>query len=107
MDPLTFALQQARAASFQNLSIQAVSQFATVVDVVDNDDWKKRGKSMLHLRLHWAQFVLKNKCKPLFCCHLRMTHKSFVILLDKIRPHLPVPDEQMGALRGGIVIPEL
>ena len=43
----------------------------------------------------------------MFRRHLRMTHESFVILLDKIRPHLPVPDEQMGALRGGIILPEL
>jgi hypothetical protein len=61
MDPLTVALQQARATAFQNLTQQVVSQFANAVEDKDDEDWRKRGKSVLQQQLHWAQFVMKNK----------------------------------------------
>jgi hypothetical protein len=51
MDPLTVALQQARAAAFHNLTQQTVSQFANIVDDEDDDDRQKRGKCALHPRL--------------------------------------------------------
>ena len=36
-----------------------------------------------------------------------MTHESFVLLLNKIKPHIASPDQTMGALRGGVILPEL
>jgi hypothetical protein len=68
MDPLTVTLQQARAAAFNNLTQQTVSQFANIVDDKDDEDRWKRGKSVLHQRLHWARFVVKNKHWPFLLC---------------------------------------
>jgi hypothetical protein len=42
IDPLTVALQQARAAAFNNLTQQTVSQFANIVDDEDDEDRRKR-----------------------------------------------------------------
>jgi len=68
---------------------------------------QKRARATLQQRCRWDRFVLLNHDRPMFRRHLRMTYTSFLVLLDKIRPHLPVMDEKMGALRGGIIIPEL
>ena len=107
MDSLTtIAVQHARVAAITLHTLQAISQFVVLLDE-DDDDKQKRKKSHLQQRCRWYRFVLINKDRPLFRRHLRMTYDSFLILLDKIRPHLPVPDEQMGALRGGVIIPEL
>jgi hypothetical protein len=43
----------------------------------------------------------------MFRRHLRMTHDSYMRLLDKIRPHLPNMNEKKGDSRGGFIIPEL
>ena len=36
-----------------------------------------------------------------------MSYDSFTILLNQIREHVDIADEQMGSLRGGKIIPEL
>ena len=99
------AVQQLRVAAITTHTLQAISQFIALVD--DDCDKRKRTKSPLQQRCGWLQFVLANKNTPLFCRHLRMTYDSFMALLDKIWPHLPQIDEEMAALRGGIIIPEL
>ena len=77
------AIQQARAAAFFSLTQQAAVQFAII-----EDDVKTRQKTLLQQRLHWSKFVRLNKDRPLFRRHMRMTHESFVLLLDKIKPHI-------------------
>jgi hypothetical protein len=64
-------------------------------------------KSVLQQRCRWNRFVMMNQDLPLFRRHLRMTYDSFLILLEKIRTHLPAPDQKMADLRGGVIIPEL
>jgi hypothetical protein len=73
----------------------------------DDEFNQKRGRAILQQRCRWDRFVLVNHDQPMFRRHLRMTHDSFLVLLEKIRPHLPVIDEKMGSLRGGVIIPEL
>jgi hypothetical protein len=81
MDHLTLAVQQARAVSIMAQSLQAISQFAFIVD--DDDDKQKRVKLVLQQRCWWNRFVMMNQDLPLFCCHLRMTYDSFLMLLEK------------------------
>ena len=69
---------------------------------------KKRLRSMLQQRIHWNSWVSLHKNRPIFRRHMRMTHESFCRLMDMVRrQHLPVLDEKMGNLRGGLIIPEL
>ena len=76
--------------------------------LLEEDEFnQKRGRAILQQHCRWDRFVLVNHDLPMFHHHLRMTHASFLVLLDKIRPHLPVIDEKMGSLRGGVIIPEL
>lgn len=108
MDQLTVSLQQARALSFLSQSLQVFSQFAVLlVDDDDDDRQKRKKKAFLQQRCRWDRFVFSNQDQPLFRRHLRMTYGSFVGLLDKIQTYLPVVDEKMGALRGGVIVPEL
>jgi hypothetical protein len=97
------AIQQARAAAFVCLTQQAAVQFA----VIEDNDVKTRQRTLLRQCLHWSKFVRFNKDCPLFRRHMRMTHESFMLLLNKIKPHISSPDEKMGALRGGVILPEL
>ena len=60
---------------------------------------KRRGSAILQQRCRWDRFVLLNHDQPIFRRHLRMTYTSFLVLLDKIRPNLPVIDERMASLR--------
>jgi hypothetical protein len=48
---LTLVIQQARAVTFMAQSLQAISQFAVVVD--DDGDKQKRVKSVLQQRCRW------------------------------------------------------
>jgi DDE superfamily endonuclease len=105
MDSLTVAIQLARAAAFVSLSQQAAAQFMIIED--DEEDVVSRSRSVLHQRLHWAKFVRLNKDRPMFRRHMRMSHESFVKLLSMIKPHISNPDVRMGALRGGVILPEL
>ena len=107
MDPLTLPVQAAKIAFCASQTLHAISQFVVLVDDEDHNKKVQRGKSMLQQRCRWDRFVLLNQDRPLFRRHMRMTYNDFLTLLDKIRPFLPVPDEKMGALRGGIIIPEL
>jgi len=113
------AAQQARVGAFVSILLQVSAQLAVLMDdeeeeeerrltaMRNNKRKKARGKSHLQQRCCWTRFVLMNQDRPLFRRHMRMSYNSFVSLLDKIRPHLHVPDEKMGALRGGVIIPEL
>ena len=96
------AVQQARAAAFFSLTQQAAVQFAII-----EDDVTTRQRTLLQQRLHWSKFVRLHKDRPLFRRHMRMTHESFVLLLNKIKPHIASPDLTMGALRCGVILPEL
>jgi len=68
---------------------------------------KRRGKPTFEQHRDRDAYVAANQHRPMFRRHLRMSYDSFCLLLEKIRPHLPIQDEKMSALRGGIVIPEL
>jgi len=105
MDPLFFTAQAAKAAAAASQAILAISHS---IVLEDDDDLKlKRAKSVLMQRCRWDRFVIHNQDRPMFRRHLRMTYNSFLVLLEMIRPFLPLPDEAMGGLRGGIIIPEL
>jgi DDE superfamily endonuclease len=105
MDPLlTLAVQMARVAAFETSKQQAL---ASLIVSEEDDDKKKRLRSLLQQRLQWNTWVEVHKNRPMFRRHLRMTHASFVRLLDKIRPHLPNMNETKGDSRGGYIIPEL
>ena len=97
------AIQQARAAAFVCLTQQAAVHFA----IIEDDDVKTRQRILLQQHLHWSKFVCLNKDHPLFRRHMRMSHESFVSLLNRIKPQIGFPDEKMGALRGGVILPEL
>lgn len=106
MDPLFFTAQAAKAAAAASQAILAISHSIVIED--DDDHKVKRAKSVLMQRCRWDRFVILNQQdRPMFRRHLRMTYDSFLSLLEMIRPFLPAPDEKMGALRGGIIIPEL
>ena len=91
--------------------LTAVAQGALAVShfllLEEEEKKKKRARATLQQRCRWDRFVLLNHDRPMFRRHLRMTYGSFLVLLDKIRPNLPVIDEKMGDLRGGVIIPEL
>ena len=103
MDPVALTTQAARIAFAASQVLHAITQFHHL----DGDDKLKRAKTVLQQRCRWDRFVLLNHERPMFRRHMRMDYDSFVTLLEKIRPFLPVPNETMGALRGGIIIPEL
>ena len=105
MNNNTVALQQARVASFATLALQAISEFA-ILDA-DEDEKQKRAKSSPNQRCRWAEYVRLSKDKPMFRRHFRMTYDSFCLLLNQIQEHLHAPDEEMAALKGGPIIPEL
>jgi hypothetical protein len=102
MYPSTVARQNARVALFYNRMMHS-----TFHDDIDDLPRKRRNKSTFEQRRAWDEYVATNKHRPVFRRHLRMSYESFCILIEKIRPHLIIPDEKMGALRGGIIIPEL
>ena len=92
--------------------LTAVAQGALAVShflLLEEDEFKQKRarRTTLQQRCRWDRFVFFNHDRPMFRRHLRMTYNSFLVLLDKIRPHLPVIDEKMAALRGGVIIPEL
>ena len=93
--------QQARIATFVAQMLSIVANFAALEDV------DTRLKSKFQQRLLWEKFVKDHKDRPFFRRHLRMSYDSFTILLNQIREHVDIADEQMGSLRGGKIIPEL
>ena len=104
---LFVANQQLMAVSaVTTYTVQAISQFLVLIED-DEDDIIRREKTVLQQRCVWTRFVLLNKNRPLFARHLRMSHDSFVALLDKIIPGFPSLVEEMAAKRGGFIIPEL
>jgi hypothetical protein len=105
MDPTSVARQHARVASFSNQMMQSMSQFMLVLD--DAEEKSKRRKFDIQQRCAWDAYVAAHKHRPVFRRHIRMSYESFCILLEHIRPHLPIPDGKMSALRGGPIIPEL
>ena len=112
MDPLTLTAQAARVVLCASQAVKAASQFLLLDDEENNNCKRgrvitKRAKTVLQQRCRWDRFVIINQDRPMFRRHMRMTYDSFLTLLDKIRPFLPVPDQKMGSLRGGIIIPEL
>ena len=82
-----------------NFSTDVEMQYKSLISIIINNNMQQR--------LHWNSWVQVHKNQPMFRRHLRMTHDSFVCLLDKIRPQLPNMNETKGESRGGFIIPEL
>jgi DDE superfamily endonuclease len=66
----------------------------------------KRDPSIFDQRLNWEKFTTTHSRRKEFRRHLRMSRKSFELLLSYIKDDLQA-DEKMAALRGGVIIPEL
>ena len=92
--------QQARVASF------LVELLSTTTSFIVAEDVEICVKAPFLQRLIWDKFVEDYQNKPLFRRHLRMMYTSFTKLLDRIRELLEV-DDDMAALRGGTIIPEI
>jgi hypothetical protein len=65
-----------------------------------------RQSSLFLQRLNWERFVSINSGTPMFRRHIRMDYSSFEQLLGYIRDKISVK-EDMAALRGGVIIPEV
>eukprot|EP00980_Cylindrotheca_fusiformis_P016821 scaffold5074_cov99-Cylindrotheca_fusiformis.AAC.3 len=102
-DEQTVAVQHARITAFVSHLLSAVADFVAVED----DDAIPRLKSNFQRRLHWVEFVSRNKDSPFFRRHLRMSYDSFCILKDRIKDHFPCEHNVMGSLRGGNISAEL
>lgn len=98
------AIQQVKAVTFL---FEAIKVFSNGTHELDAEHRHKRGKSLLQQRCQWDKFVLVHQDRPLFRRHLRMSYGSFLTLLDMIRPYFPETNDQMAALRGGSILPEL
>ena len=98
--------QLMNVSAVTSYTVQAISQFLVLIED-DEDDIIRREKTVLQQRCVWTRFVLLNKNRPLFARHLRMSHGSFMALLDQIMAGFPSIDDKMAAKRGGLIIPEL
>ena len=100
MDVQKCVTQQARVASFVLQLLTATTSFLVTEDI------EVRAKSPVLQRCIWEKFVEDYHNRPLLRRHLRMTYESFCRLLERIR-HLLQVDDDMAALWGGKIIPEL
>jgi hypothetical protein len=100
MDVQKCVTQQARVASLVLQLLTSTTGFIVAEDV------EIRAKTPVLQRCIWGKFVKDYQNTPLLRRHLRMMYASFCHLLERIR-HLLEVDDDMAALRGGKIIPEL
>ena len=104
---LFVANQQLRVSAITTSLYRPFCSFSSLLRMMSEDDIIRRQKTTLQQRCAWTRFVLLHKNRPLLARHLRMSNDSFMAFLEQIKIEFPSLDEEMAALRGGMIIPEL
>lgn len=87
--------------------VVALSAMATAKSPLDEPIVKEtREQLVVYERLRWEEYLAQHRHNPTIEYHLTMKVKSFHKLASKIWQHLVV-DEEMAALRGGAITPEI